>query len=328
MIALIIGLAIGLGIPLQTSINSRLRSVSGSPFVSSLLSFAVGTIFLAVLTISLRHSLLLPQGFVASQPWWMWCGGILGVVYLTSNILLFPHIGSVQTVIFPILGQVLMGLAIDHFGLFDSAVSLLTPQRGAGAILVLTGVTICVVLPDVMKRHHTAEDANRSESDITKPVIIANTSTRHHSAWHWRLLGIIAGMLSACQTAINGRLGVELDSVYEAAFISFVTGTLVLTVIVILQHPHLTFAEKKEDHTWWMWLGGFIGAGFVAGNAYLAPVIGTGLAVVIVLIGLMTGSLLVDQFGLLGAKKTAITPLQILGLIVMIAGVSVIRLLA
>jgi transporter family-2 protein len=75
-----------------------------------------------------------------------------------------------------------------------------------------------------------------------------------------------------------------------------------------------------------MWIGGVIGALFVFGNAYLVPIIGTGLAVVIILVGQMTGSLLVDQFGLLESNKNPVTPIQIVGILIMIAGVALIRL--
>lgn len=47
-----------------------------------------------------------------------------------------------------------------------------------------------------------------------------------------------------------------------------------------------------------------IGALYVLGNVYLVPVVGTGLAVVIVLVGLMAGSLMIDQFGWFASKRT------------------------
>ena len=75
-----------------------------------------------------------------------------------------------------------------------------------------------------------------------------------------------------------------------------------------------------------MWIGGIIGGLFVFGNTYLVPILGTGLAVVIILVGQMAGSLLVDQFGLLESNKNPITPIQVIGILIMIAGVSLIRL--
>jgi transporter family-2 protein len=312
MVSILIGLAIGFGLPIQTSINSRLKDAFGSPFWSSLISFAIGTVGLAGVVLVQGERLIPTLATISSLPWWLWLGGIFGVIYLTSNILLFPQLGAVQTVIFPVLGQILMGLLIDNGGWFDTARNPLTTMRVIGALLVIAGVLITVALPGYFARR----------KDVDVPVTKPNPAL-----WLWRGWGIIAGMLSASQTAVNGHLGVVLGSAQQSAFISFAIGTVALFVIVLILHPHITFNETRNEHRWWMWIGGLIGACFVLGNAYLAPTIGTGLAVVIVLLGLMAGSLAIDQFGWLGAKRNPVTALQLIGLLVMILGVACIRLL-
>ena len=52
----------------------------------------------------------------------------------------------------------------------------------------------------------------------------------------------------------------------------------------------------------------------------------SGLAVVIVLVGLMAGSLMIDQFGWFASKKNPIVGTQLMGLLVMIIGVALIRI--
>ncbi|WP_125769138.1 DMT family transporter [Companilactobacillus furfuricola] len=310
MLMILIGVLIGIGLPMQTSINSRLKLSVGSPFLASLTSFTLGTIFLALITMILDHSLTFSKTIFTTQPAWIWIGGFLGVIYLTSNILLFPKLGSVQTVIFPIMGQIIMGLVIDSFGLFESLHKPLSLTRFVGALLVVAGVICTVAMDNIIHRvhHQTLSGPNKSGLMI------------------WRVAGIIAGMLGASQTAINGHLGVVLHSSVKAAFISFFVGTITLIVIVLITHPALKLTNPKSGNPWWMWLGGLIGALFVFGNAYLVPIIGTGLAVVIILVGQMTGSLLVDQFGLLQSKKNPVSLVQIIGILIMIAGVAMIRL--
>lgn len=311
MLAILIGIIIGIGLPMQTSINSRLKVAVGSPFVASLTSFTLGTIFLAIITLIMDHSLLFSSKLFATQPIWLWIGGFLGVIYLTSNILLFPKLGSVQTVIFPILGQIIMGLAIDNFGLFDSIQKPLSLTRFFGALLVIGGVVCAVAMDNIIRKFHKS---NLDEPKSSGLVV-------------WRTLGVVAGMLGASQTAINGHLGVVLKSSVKAAFISFLVGTIALIVIVLILHPSIKLTTQNgKSNPWWMWIGGVIGALFVFGNAYLVPIIGTGLAVVIILVGQMTGSLLVDQFGLLESNKNPVTPIQIVGILIMIAGVALIRL--
>ena len=309
MLTILIGLIIGIGLPMQTSINSRLKVSVGSPFVASLISFSLGTLFLALITLLIDKSLLFPFNLFGKEPFWLWIGGLLGVIYLTSNILLFPKLGSVQTVIMPILGQIIMGLIIDNFGLFGSLVQPLNWSRIVGAILVVIGVIGAVSINQIIVYRHKKflpEKAN--------------------NLWFYRLIGIVMGMFSATQTAINGHLGIVLNSSVKAAFVSFFVGTISLIIIVTIIHLNLSF-QKNKDTPWWIWLGGFIGALFVLGNVYLVPKIGTGLAVVIVLVGLIVGSLLIDQFGWFNSTKNPITFAQIMSLLIMIFGVIIIRLL-
>ncbi|MFD1319318.1 DMT family transporter [Loigolactobacillus zhaoyuanensis] len=313
MLAVMIGLLIGIGLPMQTSINSRLRQSLGSPFLASLISFALGTVFLAAITLIGQHTLLISAVLLRQQPIWLWLGGIFGVIYLTGNILLFPKLGSVQTVIMPVLGQIIAGLLIDNYGLFYSLATPLSVSRLLGALLVLLGIVGAVGLDDWL--------AQRGKK-IHQEAVVATT---HGGLWLWRLLGVLAGMFSATQTAINGHLGQVLGSTMQAAFISFFVGTVALLIVVLILRPKFQF-KKGQSQPWWMWIGGLIGAFYVLGNVYLVPLVGTGLAVVIVLVGLMVGSLLIDQFGWLESRQNPVTRVQLLNLAVMVAGVMLIRL--
>lgn len=310
MFAVLVGLIIGIWQPIQTSINSRLKISIGSPYLASLFSFGTGIILLALINLAMYHTLILfPSEMFATQPIWFWVGGAFGVIYLTSNILLFPNLGSVQTAIMPILGQILMGLLIDNFALFDSMHKPLTIVRSIGAVLVLLGVIGAVALNTILTQRKLKQKKQRSKGLM-----------------FWRLLGIVAGMFSAAQTAINGHVGTVVDSSLKSAFLSFFGGTITLLIVVLILHPPLKYERSEKGNPWWMWTGGIIGAFCVLGNAYIVPILGTGLAVVIILVGVTSGSLIIDQFGILESKKNPITIVQILSLLVMILGVVLIRL--
>lgn len=311
MIAVIVGVLVGLCLPLQTNANSRLRLSVGSPFLASFLSFLIGTAILFGATL-LIDGHLTGLTHAAGLPVWLWTGGLLGVVVLTTNIFLFPRLGSVQTVVLPVTGQVLMGLLIDHFGWFHTARVELTAIRALGAALLVFGVLGAIGFADTLVNRATA---------------IPNGSGRGGSVWLWRIAGIAAGAFSASQTAINGQLGTVLGSALSAAFVSFTVGTIVLLVLVlVIRAPWRLRRIGELPNPWWMWLGGLLGAAFVFGNAALAPIIGTGLTVMAVVLGMMLGSLVIDHFGLLGAGRRPVTVLQVIGLLVMMAAVAVIRL--
>ena len=254
------------------------------------------------------HSLSIPVSNAAGEPWWIWIGGLLGVIYLTGNILLMPKLGSVQTVVFPVFGLIIMGILIDTFGLFGTEVKPLTWSRLTGALLALLGVIIITIAKN------RANKGPKKETD--------------NSIWLWRLLGICTGSFSAMQIAINGHLGIVLEAPLKASLVSFIVGTLSMFIFVLITRQKITRkSELNEKFPWWIWIGGTLGAIYVFATATISPILGTGLVVVISQTGQMTASILVDQFGWLRMKKNPVTPLSIAGLLVLIAGACMIQLI-
>ena len=299
MLWILLGILAGLVLPIQTLVNTRLRASTGTPFSSSMISFAVGTVTLLIVATAVTGGNYgIAQAF--NEPLWIWFGGLLGVVALTGNILLFPHLGAVQTVVLPIAGQVIMGLIVDHFGLFESPQSSLTAVRAIGAIIVLIGVIAVVATPSA---------AASSEDSAT-------------ALWLWRLAGFIFGCFTASQSAINGHLGQVTGSPVSAALVSFAVGVtaLVIVNVVLRWRPRIERPEGKPN-PWWMWIGGVLGALFIFGNAALVPQIGTGLTVVAGLLGSMLGSLIIDR-----VSGAPIKSRQVLGIALLLTGVVLIRL--
>ena len=168
MAAITFAITIGIILSLQTAVNSRLRGFIGSPYQASFVSFTVGTLFLAVILLLNRQPLGISQHLLTTQPWWIWIGGLLGVIFLTTNILLFPHIGGIQTAIMPILGQVIMGVIIDNFGWFHSPQQSLTLIRLLGLLVALIGIIVTVALPEIIQAHVAPAARNHSSPRGTR----------------------------------------------------------------------------------------------------------------------------------------------------------------
>lgn len=297
-----------MGLSVQTSVNGRLRRAVSSPFFTSLISFFISLLFIGVL-VFIQVDTIMPSGaFIWDQPFWIWLGGFFGCIFLTGNILLFPKLGAVQTVIFPVLGQILFGLMIDQFGLFHAPNLPLTIPKLLGTLMVLSGVIGVILL---------SKKTGRS----------AVPTNQDRSVWFWRLLGIGTGGCSTLQITINGQLGVALHSAIHASLVSFIVGTLTLLLIVCVQRPQLKVRHPREGkNPWWMWMGGFLGALYVMGNAWISPRIGVGTAVVVGLLGLMSAGLIIDQTGILESQRHPVSLRQIISLVVMFVGVCLIRL--
>ena len=310
---IILGFLAGVGLPIQTSVNTRLRKKVGSPFNAALVSFLVGLLFLSALLLVTGQGLHIPFAQLLNEPAWIWIGGICGVVFLTGNILLFPKLGGVQTVVLPVLGQILMGLTIDNFGLFYSQQTSLTAFRIAGAVLVLLGVVL-------------VSTAKESKADRTNRQKAAPASL-----WLWRAFSVFSGMAVATQTAVNGYLGVAAGSPIKASVISFAVGIILLAIICIVLRLKNEKPESKEErpakNPWWMWIGGILGGLYVLANVYLSRIIGTGMTVVVLLVGSTTGGILVDHFGIFESPKKAVNRQKIFGVLIMILGAAAIKLL-
>ena len=338
---LLLGLA-GMGLPFQTGINALLKRRVGSPYTAALISFVVALIFLLLLLTATGQEWSLPAASLEGAPLWIWAGGLCGAIFLTGNILLHARLGSVQTIVLPVMGQILMGLIIDTYGYFHAAQTPLSLLRIVGAILVVGGVlTVSLakenggtsVIPTTAKATaNTSANAPIKTSEIN--------SSASMTLWLWRLFGVFAGMMSATQVAVNGYLGHLLTSPVKASVISFVVGVIVLALIciglAITSKKSSTTANSNSNTTakanngqlpWWIWFGGILGAFFVLGNVYLAALLGTGMTVVVLLITGTTGGLIVDHFGLFRSPVKPINGMKVLGIIAMIAGAALIKLL-
>jgi transporter family-2 protein len=297
------GLAGGIGMPMQTSINAQLGRRVGSPFTAAMINFIVGTGVLIILVAIVERGFRIPFAQIAAAPPWILLGGVFAVIFVTGNILLMPRLGSVQTVILPALGQIIMGSLIDTFGWFDSAQRDMTALRILGVALVFGGV-MTVIIAKAGGLHPGAADKKDGPRHI----------------WLWRAFGLIVGMSMASQTAVNSHLGIVVESRFYAALINFCVGLMILIILHFALRSKRKPPQKEEKAPFWIWAGGLFGDLFVIGNIITAQTVGTGMAVVILLTGLMIGGLLVDQFGLFRSVRRKVGKIEILGVAIMVCG--------
>jgi len=136
------GVVAGMASPVQTSVNTQVRYAVQSPFIASLISFTIGTCILALLTLLVDHRIKVDLKMIPRAPKWIWTGGMLGVVFVTSNILLLPVLGSALTVVSVLCGQMILAMIVDHFGWFGVAVHRLNGPRAAGLVLMIVGILL------------------------------------------------------------------------------------------------------------------------------------------------------------------------------------------
>ena len=307
MFFLIITLAMGLLMPFQTAANSRLRQVVGPAYVSTLVSFSVST--LALLLVSLLAGIpIVPSGqMLAATPWWSWFVGLVAVVTITIAIHLFKEIGQLQAMIIPMFSQLIFSLLIDHFGWFGAQVMPLGGKRIIGALLLILGIVMVVILPRLGTKQQSASKGSRLAL--------------------WQLLAVVSGCLSASITGAYAQLASAVGNPVQATTVAFFVATMVLLLLCVCNGSvRLVGKAFSSDYPWWMWTGGLCGAMIVFGNAWLVPKVGVGVFAMALLVGQLSLSMLMEHRGWLGAPRKSISWLQIVGILLMLGGVALIRL--
>jgi transporter family-2 protein len=132
------------------------------------------------------------------------------------------------------------------------------------------------------------------------------------------MLSAGAGMLVAMQPPINSKLG-QVTGTFAAATISFVVGTLALLVVALVASGQHFGAVT--DVPWWYFLGGFIGAVFVASSLVTVRTLGAGGVVAATIAGQLSFSLVIDRLGLLGLEQRPLSAARVLGVVMLAIGV-------
>src|SRR5699024_7495517 len=107
---IIISRIFGICRQIQNAHISSLVQKLHSSNLASLISFAIDTITLFILTLLFNRTLKMTaynQHKGKLKPIYF-IGGVLGVIFVTTNIILMPHLGAALTTIIVMLGQMLM----------------------------------------------------------------------------------------------------------------------------------------------------------------------------------------------------------------------------
>jgi len=136
---LLIAIVVGGFLTIQGIINARLSQALHHPLQASLVSFSVAMV--ALLVIMLVRGISLPSfALLKLLPPYLFAGGILGVIYVTTVLVLMPKIGATNVVFAIFAGQTLVSLIVDHFGLAGLPQHQLDVPRIAGVTLLFAGL--------------------------------------------------------------------------------------------------------------------------------------------------------------------------------------------
>lgn len=139
------------------------------------------------------------------------------------------------------------------------------------------------------------------------------------------LLAVLAGAMMPTQAATNNKMAAIVDSPILAAFISFLIGTIALFVYVLASGTPVANLAAVKDAPPVAWVGGLLGAFFVTMTIVLAPRLGVAMTFSLIIAGQMLVTIVIDHFGLLGVPVQPISLPRVAGILLITAGVVLIR---
>jgi transporter family-2 protein len=115
LFALLLALIAGALVGVQRALNGQINEHSQNSYTTSLLNFITGTSFLSLFMI-----ILIVLGRVELQPlpvgpWWIYTGGVIGVIYIAATSLIVQHLGVLTFTLFSVGGQLIASLLLDIY---------------------------------------------------------------------------------------------------------------------------------------------------------------------------------------------------------------------
>ena len=139
------------------------------------------------------------------------------------------------------------------------------------------------------------------------------------------LIALLAGAMMPTQAATNNKMAAFVESPVLAAFISFFVGTVALLAYLLLTGIPLANIAGAREAPAIAWVGGLLGAFFVAASVALVPKLGVALTFSLIIAGQMIVTLVIDHFGLLGVDVRPVNWARIAGILLITGGVVLIR---
>lgn len=127
------GVLAGAIVGIQRALNGQINEHSKQSFTTSLLNFIMGTGFLVILlviAVIANWSELAP---LPVSPWWIYTGGVIGVIYIAFTSTIVQHLGVLTFTLFSVGGQLVGSLLID----------LISPTNGVNvSVYLVTGIVM------------------------------------------------------------------------------------------------------------------------------------------------------------------------------------------
>jgi bacterial/archaeal transporter family-2 protein len=140
---------VGALISVQQAINGRIGITAGNAFSSTWFNFVFGTTALIVASATQVFWGDMYVSALPSDSWWVYTGGIVGVVYIAMSVWVVPKVGVLIFVLISVSGQLTGALILDL--LMPTSGTVITPTLFIGVGLTFVAVVLSI-LPRLLRK--------------------------------------------------------------------------------------------------------------------------------------------------------------------------------
>lgn len=134
------------------------------------------------------------------------------------------------------------------------------------------------------------------------------------------LLAIVIGTLMPIQAGLNAQLTKFLGQPYLGALISLFTGVIAVSLLILIRGDGFSELKRVTEAPPHLFLGGILGAIFVASSLFFIPKMGATVMVAAFITGQLIGSVIIDRYGFMGLPVSPISTTRMMGIILLFAG--------
>ena len=138
-------------------------------------------------------------------------------------------------------------------------------------------------------------------------------------------LALLVGVLVTVQAGMLARMQTVLGSGIFPALASFAIGTVALVLYIVATRTAWPAAATAAEVPAWLWLAGAVGAFFMVLLIVLAPRLGAGTLMALIVAGQLAAALVLDHFGVLGFSHHPLGIARIMGAALIVAGAALVQ---
>lgn len=298
VVAAIIG---GSFLSAQSRVNGELGQAMGDSYAAALVSFGSGLVLcligMAVIPAGRRGLARLP-GLLRTRriPWWYLLAGTVGAFLVAVQTQVTVVLGVSVFILGIVVGQAVGGLGVDRLGIGPAGPKPLSAFRLGGTALII-GAVVVAMLPRI----------TQAPGSTSLPALLAMV-----------LLPVLAGVLTAVQTAWNGEIAAQSGTPIVSTLTNFAAGAVALVITTAVAGVLRNQQPWRWPPSWWLYIGGALGIVVVTAGAVLAKRIGVLLTGLGLVTGMLLGALALDI--VVPTPTTVVTPITIVGSLLTLSG--------